>query len=72
MTIVVKKVTKNTIAESAVRPKGPDTLRCSRQTGCAELAALKHAAPLIRLTLRSSAATRLIHVKSKTRFSGEA
>ena len=47
LTFFVKKVSKNTIAESAVRPEGPDTLRCSRQTGCAELAALRHAAHLL-------------------------
>ena len=69
LTFSAEKVSKNAIAESAVRPEGPDALRCSRQTGCAELATLKHAAPLIRLMLRSSAATRLIHVKSKGRFS---
>ena len=47
VTFSAEKVTKNAIATSAVRPEGPDALRCSRQAGCAELAALRHAAHLL-------------------------
>ena len=67
LTFSAEKVSKNAIAESAVRPKGPDALRCSPSPGAKELAALRHLWLLIRRSLRSSAATRLIHVKSKAK-----
>ena len=49
------------------RPATRGALQCSIRTGCAELASLKHAAPLIRSTLRASAVHRLMNVKIKSK-----